>query len=266
VIVGVRLLRDRRRSSLGWAAGFLTLVVFTVGLYPSVRDQAAFDSVVRDLPESVKLLVGYDAAVPLTSPPGYLHGRLFALLAPLLALVFAIGAGADAIGGSEEAGTLEPLLANPVTRTRVFVERYAVLAGLLAGLIAVFALGLVAVGTPLGAMEGIALARVASACTAMLVLALLHGSLALAVGAATGRRGTAIAVSTVVAVAGYLAQSLVSLSPALRWLRYLTPWHSYLDRNLLAYGVTASAFVVPLVLSAALLAAGHAAFVRRDLR
>lgn len=266
MIVGAHLLRDRRRSIAWWSAGFLTLVVFTVGLYPSIRNEAAFDTVIRELPDSVKVLVGYDAAAPLTSPPGYLHGRLFALLAPLLALVFAIGAGADAIGGSEEAGTLEPLLANPITRTRVFVERYAVVVGLLSGLVAVFGLGLVAAGTPLGAMEGVALARLAAACGAMLALAVLHGTLAFAVGAATGRRAPAIALPTVIAVAGYLAQSLVALSPSLRWLRYLTPWHAYLDRNVLAYGLGAAAFVVPLLASALVLVAGHAAFVRRDLR
>lgn len=265
MIVAGRLLRDRRRSMVWWAAGYLSLVAFTVALYPSIRNEGSVNTLVRDLPESIKVLVGYDALVPVTSPMGYLHGRLFALLAPLVAIVFAIGVGADAIGGSEEAGTLEPLLANPVSRTRLYVERYAVVAGLLTALVVAFVASLGVLGTPVGVLKGVPVARLTMVCLAMLALALLHGTLAFAVGAGTGRRGPAIAAAAVVAVAGYLAQSFVALSPSLRWLRYLTPWHAYLGRNLLAYGTPATAFVGPLVASALLLVAGHAAFVRRDL-
>jgi ABC-2 type transport system permease protein len=266
VIVAARMLRDRRRSSLSWALGLLSLVAFTVALYPTIKDQESFDTVMRDLPESVKVLVGYDAAVPVTSPAGYLHGRLFALLAPIVVIVFAVGAGSEAIGGSEEAGTLEPLLANPVTRTRVLVERYAVVVGLLTGLVAMFAASILALGTPTGAVKGVALTRVLGACAAMLALALLHGTVAFAVGAAVGRRGPAVATATVLAIAGYLLQSLVAASPSVRVLRFFTPWHPYLDRNVLAYGVSWPAVVVPAALSIVLVLAGHAVFVRRDLR
>jgi ABC-2 family transporter protein len=81
--------------------------------------------------------LGYD-----NSPAGYLQGTLFALLGPLL-LVMAVAAGARAIvGDEEEAGTLELLLAHPVSRTRLLTERFGVLAA------AVALLGLVVWGGP----------------------------------------------------------------------------------------------------------------------
>lgn len=266
MIVAARLVRDRRRSMLWWALGVLALVAFTVSLYPSIRGEPSFDQVVQDLPASVKALVGYQTEVPLTSPAGYLHGRLFALLAPVVMLVFAIGAGAQAIGGAEEAGTLEQLLANPVTRTRLLLERYVAIVALLAGLVVLFTGLLLAMAAAVDALDGVRMSGLLGACAGVFALALLFGTLAFAVGAVTGRRGSAIAVATTAAVAGYLIQTLLAVADVLRPARYVSPWHWYLDRNMLAHGTAPVAIVVPLILSAALLAAGWAVFVRRDLR
>jgi ABC-2 type transport system permease protein len=64
---------------------------------------------------------------------------LFSAIGPVLLVVFGIGVGAQAIGGLDEAGRLEPLLANPVTRTRLAVERYLAGVALLGLLVGVFA-------------------------------------------------------------------------------------------------------------------------------
>jgi hypothetical protein len=69
-----------------------------------------------------------------------------------------------------------------------------------------------------------------------------------------------------VAVAGYLIQNLLGLTDNLRPWRVLSPWHWYLDRNMLAEGPTPGAIVLPVVISAALLTLGWIRFLRRDLR
>ena len=121
MIVAARLLRDRRTATLWWAAGFVALTLFTVAFYPSIKDQRAIEDLLADMPETFRTMVGYQPDVPLSSPPGYLRARLFFTIAPVLAIVYGIGGGARAIAGNE-AGTLEPLLANPITRGRVLVE------------------------------------------------------------------------------------------------------------------------------------------------
>jgi ABC-2 type transport system permease protein len=265
--ITARLLRDRTRGLVGWSLGMVAIVVLTVAFYPAVKDQGEIlDQMINAMPDALKAAVGYDAAVPLTSPAGYLNARLFAILAPVLAVIFAIGLGAQAVGGLEEAGQLEPLLANPVTRVRVALERYAAGVALLAVLIAVLAASTVGLSAPFGALDGVSLGGLAGACAAAGCLALLHGSVAFAVGAATGRRSPAIAAASSVAVGGYLVQSLHSVTEALDPLRFVNPWHWYLRRNMLAEGVPLDAIVVPLAVSAVLLAAGVLAFRRRDLR
>jgi ABC-2 type transport system permease protein len=264
--VAARLVWDRRWSTLWWALGFIGLTFFTVALYPSIKDQPSIEELLADLPEAFRSAIGYQPSVPLSSPAGYLQARLFSTLAPLLAVVFGIGAGARAIGGSEEDGTLELLLANPVTRSRVLVERYLATFGLLAGLVAVLGVALLVLAQPFGALEGIPTGNVVGACAAVFALGLLHGSLAFAIGAAAGRRGVAVAVATAVAVAGYLVETVLAAAGDLGILRQLSPWHWYLDRNLLAEGATLAAVLLPLVVSAVLVAVAWAVFRRRDLR
>jgi ABC-2 type transport system permease protein len=266
VILAARMVRDRRRSLLWWSLGLVGLVLFTVGLFPSLKGQASLNDVVDQMPEALRSMLGMDTAIPLTSAPGYLQGRLFGSLLPLLLLVFGIGAGARAIAGSEEDGTLELLLANPVTRLDVVAQRYAALVAMIGGLTAAFTVSLVVLSLPFGAMDGVPLSGLAGAVAGVFGIALLHATSAFAVGAATGRRALALSSATVVAVVGYLLQGLLGLSDVVRPLRFVDPWHWYLGRNMLAQGVAPDAIVVPVVVAAVLFAAGAVAFQRRDLR
>ncbi|MGI8334325.1 ABC transporter permease subunit [Actinomadura scrupuli] len=266
MIIASRLVADRRRSLAWWVAGVTALVAFTVSLYPSLKNQGSIDDLTRNLPETLRSMVGYQAGVPLTSPAGFLHARLFATVVPVVVLVFGIGAGARAIGGAEEDGTLEPLLANPVSRTRVATERYLATTALLAAVVAVFAVVLLALGPLFGALDGIAAGDLLAACAAVYTLALLHTTLAFMIGAATGRRGPATAVTAAIAVAGYLLQNLLSDHGMAGAVRALSPWHWYLDHNMLVQGPSALALWPPLLVTAVLFGAALAAFRRRDLR
>jgi ABC-2 type transport system permease protein len=261
-----RFLHDGRRSTLGWTVGIVALVAFTVGFFPSVKGQASVDEVVRNLPDAVKAVIGLEEGVSLTSPAGYLHGRLFSTVLPVVLLTFGVGLGARAIGGSEADGTLELLLSNPVTRRRVLVERYVATAGLVAGVGLAFFATLLALAPAVGLLEGLPVARLAGASAAATCLALLHATLAFAVGSARGRTGPAVAVATAVAVAGYLIQGLAATSGSLGPLAAASPWHWYLERNILVEGLAARAVVTPLLLSAVLAVAATWIFERRDLR
>jgi beta-exotoxin I transport system permease protein len=266
VILAARLIRDRRRSLVWWSIGVVGLVLFTVALFPSLKDQASLNDVVDQLPEALRSMFGISTAIPLTSPAGYLQGRLFGSLLPLVLIVFGIGLGARAVAGSEQDGTLELLLANPVTRGSVVVQRYAAVVAMIAGLTAVFAVSLVVLGLPFGALDGVPVAGLVGVVVATFGITLLHATIAFGVGAASGRRALATSTATVVAVAGYLLQGLLGLSDAVAPLRFVDPWHWYLGRNMLAQGVAPDGVVVPLVLSAAIFGAGAVAFMRRDLR
>lgn len=261
-----RMIRDRRRSVEWWALGVLLMVGLMVVMYPSVRDQAGLEDVLAQMPEALRGMIGYDEAIGMTSPAGYLQGRLFSLVMPLMLVVFGIGIGARAIGGLEDSGRMEPLLANPVTRTRVALERLLGAVVLLAVLTVAFAVVTLAMAPLFGALEGVRIVGLLGACAAAGALALLHLSVAYTVGAATGRRGPAVGVASAVAAGGYVIHSLLSVADVIAPLRFLTPWYWYLQRNMLASGVPPAAIIAPLVVSTLVGGLGWLLFCRRDLR
>src|SRR4249919_3447958 len=113
-------IREQRTALLWWAIGLVLACLLTTAFYPSIHENAAsFERLLESLPEGLRQAFGEDFA----SPAGYLQARLFSIFAPVLFLVFAIGAGSRAIAGEEEHKTLDLLLSTPVARRRVLLDK-----------------------------------------------------------------------------------------------------------------------------------------------
>lgn len=263
--VALRYLRDYRRTTTWWVVGFFALVLFTVVFYPAIRDQPGFDELFRRLPPAVRAFVGSQEGISITSPSGYLQARLFGALLPVLLLVFGIGVGARSIGGSEDDGTLELLLSNPVARGRVGVERYAALVVLVAALVVATVAALLVMSPPFGLLEGLSIPNLVAAVGVAGALALLHASVAFGIGCSLGRRAPAVGIATAVAAAGFIAQGIFESAGIEGWVRNLSPWEWYLASNALTDGASVLAVAAPLGLSLVCAAVGIAVFVRRDL-
>lgn len=264
--VFARFLRDRRRTTLWWLLGAVLTVALTVLFYPSIEGQDSFDEMTQEMPEAVRELFGLGGSFSMSSPEGFLQSQLFATMLPILVIVFGIAIGARAIGGSEEDGTLELLLANPVTRRRVLLERYGTLVVLHVVLVAAMAVTTVAIGVPVGATAGIPLAWLAAAFAGVLLLGLLYATVAFTVGALTGRRGRGIAVAAALAISGYLVEGLGSAADVLSPAQAISPWHWFLERNMLGEGVAWAAILLPLAVVVVLVVVAVPGFERRDLR
>lgn len=203
---------DQRRALVWWAAGVLASVLLTIAFWPSIRDQAEqFQQLLQGMPPALAVFVGDIAAI--TTPAGYIQSRLFGLLLPILLIVHAIGRGSDAIAGQEERGALEVLLTEPVPRKRVVTQRAAAIAIQSAILGAVAWVALVASDQIL-AMD-IHPLRYGRAVTGAVLLGLALGSIALAIGASTGRRALATGIATALAVASWLLDGLARVTTTL---------------------------------------------------
>ncbi len=266
MIVLRRFLIDRRRSFLGWSTAAVFLVLFTVAFYPTIRDQPSIADAVRDLPAGLKATFGIDDAIPLSSPAGYLQGRMFSLTMPLAMVIFAISLGARAIGGSEEDGDLELLVTQSVSRSRVLFERLAAVALLTTALGGVFTVALFLLAPPFGATDGLSTGRVVAACAGATVLAMLHGGLSFTGGAMRGTRSAALGVGAAIAAGGYLLQGLLAAANASETARFVSPWHWFLRRNMLAEGLDPVAFLLPMPFLALAATVAWWSFTHRDLR
>jgi ABC-2 type transport system permease protein len=201
--------------------------------------------------------------VDYTSPAGYLGSELFSFMVPLLLMIAAIGAGAGTIAGEEERGTLELLLANPISRRRLVLEKAAAMTAEVLALGVVLLLSLW-IGALLVGMD-ISLAHLTAATLSAVVLAIAYGAIALLLGAATGRRALAIGVSAAAAVAAYLVNGLAPLVDGLEVPRKLSPFYHYAAGDPLRHGLAASHSLVLLAIATAATLLAPAAFARRDI-
>ena len=259
----LKTLRDSSRAVLWWSLGLVGLVALMVSVYPSVHGNAALDKLVHDYPQALKGFVAFGGELDYTSGAGYLGSELFALMVPLLLLVAGIGAGARALAGEEEAGTLDLLLANPVSRRRVAAEKLAALFLELVALGGVLFLALL-VGCRAAGL-GVSAAHLAAATLSAVVLALGFGAIALLLGAATGRRARAVAGAAALAVAAYVLNGLASLVDALEPLQKLSPFYHYAASDPLRHGLALSHIAVLVSIAVVAAALGPIAFERREL-
>jgi len=253
-----KTVRDGLRGYAWWSAGIGLLVLLTMSIYPSIRDNPDLNNAVQDYPEAIKAFFG--GSLDFRSGAGYLSTELFSFMVPLLFLVYAITAGARAIAGEEESKTLELLVAQPVSRTRLVLEKFAAQAVQIA-ILAVATFAVTALGARLFDMD-VSVSRLGDAALGVYLLGIAHGALAFLGGAATGRRSAAYVLAVTVAVAGYLLNGLGQLVDFLDRWRVLSPFEWYGDP--VRDGLSAGSVLLAL-LAVAAVGASIPGFSRRDI-
>jgi ABC-2 type transport system permease protein len=253
----IKTLRDQRRSLVWWAVGLVWVIFVYVGGYRQYVKAGFFRS---EVPEFVGALMG---SVDFASAAGYLQAVVFTLLAPLLVVLFAMFAGARAIAGDEEVGMLDILLAYPVSRRRLVLERSGALAIALAWLgFVVWAA--VSVAASINDM-GIGLDRIAAAAVGLSLLGLTFGTLALALGAVTGSRGIALGITTGAVLVAFLANNLASQIKALEPVQKISPYYYYLGGDPLRSGFDLPKLAVLALASLVLVGLALWGLGRRDI-
>ena len=259
----LKTLRDSRRAFGWWGLGLVGLVALIVAVYPTVRDNPTLNELVQEYPEALKAFLAFGGEVDYVSAAGYLGSELFSFMIPLLLLVAAIGAGARGVAGEEEDGTLDLLLASPVSRSRLVLEKAGALAAETAALGLVVWVSLV-VGARAASMA-VSAAHLLAATVSAVLLAYAFGAIALLVGAATGKRGLAIGVSAAAAVAAYLVYGLAPLVEALDSVQRASPFYYYAAGDPLRRGLEPAHAAALLAVGVAATVAASITFRRRDV-
>jgi ABC-2 type transport system permease protein len=262
--VALKTLWDYRRSLVWWGLGIVALIALYGAIYPTVRDLPDIDELLEGYPDALKAFIGASDGLDFSSAEGYLQTEAFSFMLPLLFLFFGIGAGAAAIAGEEERGTMELLLATPLPRRRLLLEKAAAVSVALVGLATVtwLALWLAALAFGLEISAG----RLLAASVSLLLLGLVFTMLTLLAGAATGSRGLAIATGAGLALAAYVLDSLAALVEELEAVQPLSPFYLYDAAQPLRDGLDPAHAAALLALSLVLAALAAPAFARRDAR
>jgi ABC-2 type transport system permease protein len=259
----VRTLRSRGRGWMGWVIALVAIISLIIGVYPSLRTQPGLNEFLDQLPEFVRQITGLSQGLDFASAAGYVNARVMTTTLPVLFMIFFIGAGAQEIAGEERDGTLDMLLAQPVRRSRVLLEKYGALLVLLAGLLAAglgATLALVAaVGMEVGA------GQIAGTALSVTLMALGYGTLSFAIGAYTGSRNAAVAVGAGVVLASYLLWGLAPMVSWLGWSQRLTLFFWAFAGQPIVNGVQGGNVALLAGIAAGLVGIALLGFRRRDI-
>lgn len=231
-----------------------------IGPFYLLIDDALADFVAK-IPEVLLAMIGY---ADMTTPEGWYQTENFSMTIPIALLVVTIVMGSKALAGEEAQRTMGLLLANPISRTTVVIDKTVAMLGVTAVLVVLTFLGTVA-GSMLAGL-GMSAANIAAVSALAGLLGLVFGALALALGAATGSVRAASFGSAGAAFVCYVANAFLPLNEGLAGLARWSPFYYYLTRDPLNNGMPWGHAGVLAALTAALVASAVMLFRRRDLR
>ena len=254
-------LRRYTGQILGWGISLALLGIMMVSVYDSLADQMdLYEQMIKSMPEGFMAFFG--GLNVMASPEGFIAMEFFSYM-PLILGIFAVQAGSGLLVRDEEEGTLDLILAHPVSRTGLFLGR--LLAFLLAmGLILGIAwLGII---VPMNwstlSLSGIAVARPFLSLYAQMVI---FGSAGLVLSLFLPSRRWTSMFTGLLLVASFFVEGFAEINENLESIARLTPLSYY--QHLEAFGGLKGEWLLGLF-SASMVLIGLAwwRFSRRDIR
>lgn len=208
---------------LGWG---LTLGLVTLSLTllykPMVAQQSQLNSLMQAYGSNFMAFFG--GTLDVLSPGGYLDFGYFSYI-PIIAGIFSLLVGSGLILVDEERGTLDLVLAHPVSRTALFWGRFLAFTCVTAGILFISWLGFLA-GLSGTGWDVSAFALLLPHLDLFVIL-MLFGSLALFLSMALPSRTLAASLTGGLLVASYFVTSLARVSDKLASLNNFSPLNYY---------------------------------------
>jgi ABC-2 type transport system permease protein len=260
---------DQRGLVLAMAALWTAFPWIYLWLSAQIPMNAFHDVLLRAIPEDWQKLSG----VPFSEVATYAGRVALAFVDPVVVLaatVWGITRGSDAVSGQVERGTMEMLLAQPVTRRAIFTTQAVATtmgAALLCGVLLASVWSAVSFGPWAGKVEP---ARFVPAVLNVFGLMVCMTGITAAVSAADSYRWRTIGILCGFYVFSILAKLIGRMSGIFAWVGYLSVFNAYEPQRLV--GGTADAWRLLMLYDGVLLGVGVLGFViggiifsRRDL-
>lgn len=235
----------------------LFLLGFWMGpLYNSLEDSLA--EMAADLGDGLTRMFG-----DLATPEGWLNAEMYSIMAPAVVFYVAISSGARTFATEEEERSIGLLVANPLSRTSIAVQKAAATV-----LHVVSVTALCGLGTWLGVQVGsldVPTSSVAAINFHLALLGVVVAGLAMLVAVVTGRRVVSMVTAGAITLVVYVWGAFAPQSDALEGLAVLSPWHWYFGFDPLVNGVDWGYAALLALLGAVLVSGSAWVFRRRDL-
>lgn len=117
-----KTINDKRWFILGWMIGFAALAALMVTFYPAMHQDGSLDQLVKTMPPAFQGLVGDLSNLQQFST--YLASQLFDIRVTIIGSVMVIILALGLTVAEEEAGQTRTLLSLPISRTKLFIQKW----------------------------------------------------------------------------------------------------------------------------------------------
>lgn len=249
---------DRKISIIATSVGMFVFALMFAALHQSFAGEIG--NFADSFPAGISAIVGDISAA--STPAGFLSLELYSLLLPFAVAITGIVFAANAIGKEEESGTLELLLASPISRSKIVLHKMFAIKFTLF-VIAFSAWAGVVIGKTLFVFD-VNLVDVALASLSVFMLGMVYAMAAFAGQSLSGKARTGIGIGAGLLAVTYVADIVSKLVTNLEGLKYISPFY-YMDvSNVLHGSAELINFVVLLGVAAALYVITHVGFNKRD--
>ncbi|MEV6768701.1 ABC transporter permease subunit [Nocardia sp. NPDC051030] len=253
--VFTQTLKEQRRALIGWSIGLAIVPLMYLPSYQSLKDSGSLNIQQNDMYKAMGMS-------DFGSATGYLNATIFSLMGLLLMVIFAVTM-AVRTAAQEDSGTLDLLLAQPISRASLLRQRFAALAVQVGVVTTVLGLSVIA-GAKAGKMD-VPTGNILAAIAGLGLLGLAVAALTLCVGAVTGHRAQTLGGAALLVLTGYLFNSLGAFIDGAVWLQKFSPFHYAVGDTPLVNGWNAGDLGILAALAAAAIAVALTVFDRRDL-
>jgi ABC-2 type transport system permease protein len=254
-------MRRWRWQIVGWGGSLLVLAVYLMWLYQPMLEQQAQVRALFDA-YGEEMLAFFGGTADIFSASGYLDFGFFSYI-PVAVGILALVLGSGLVAADEEKGTLDLILAHPVSRTALFWGRWLALLAVLAGTLLLTWAGF-ALGQPLAELEATAWQMLLPHASLLSVL-MLFGTLALLLSLVLPSRAAAASVTAGLLVASYIVDSLAAINDQLAAINNLSPLKYYQGGSALD-GLNWGYWLGTMSVTLALAVLAWLVFLRRDIR
>lgn len=249
------------RAGLGWAVAFILIVVSTVAFWPAFKGSTALNEAMQALPRGMLQAFGLQ---DFASPAGYLRGGLYEVIVPLMFGAAGAMFANSATAAEEDAGRLELVFVQPVTRTAVMAGRSLATGAWLVTLGVIVLVAQIASDSIFDLQ--IPSSRIIPTIVLSGLLGAFYAGLAIALAGIAARPGIVLFVALATALVGYIVAALFPLSDVLAPWAHLSPWDWALGGDPLVNGAEFWRFIALALPALVFATLGIVAFNRRDIR
>lgn len=223
-----RILKDKKKSLIIYTVGSIAVIEMYISLFPEIQKQAAqLNQLLEAYPKGLMEAFGFEgsATALFSRVESYMSTEYFSFFWPIMVITMMIAFANLMIITEIERGTIELTLAQPVSRLKLFVSRYAagVLYFAIFNFVSVFAI------IPFATLHNVSyqIQNYFTVWGISFLFGLAVYSVATFFSALFSEKGAAVASSAALLLMMYVLNIVSTLKDSLENLKYFTFFHYF---------------------------------------